>query len=79
MAKGVYGQTSDLKRLDDDGNLRYTVDFRSVYQEIFDTHLGVDAREILAGSTSSRSCSDAKKRGGRSGRPLSYELLIVVA
>jgi uncharacterized protein (DUF1501 family) len=39
--------TPDLRRLDDDGNLRYTVDFRSVYQEILDTHLGVDAKEIL--------------------------------
>jgi uncharacterized protein (DUF1501 family) len=49
VAKGVYGQTPDLRRLDDDGNLRYTVDFRSVYQEILDTHLGVDAKEILGG------------------------------
>jgi len=47
VAKGVYGQTPDLKRLDDDGNIKYTVDFRSVYQEILDTHLGVDAKEIL--------------------------------
>ena len=47
VAKGVYGQTPDLKRLDDDGNLRYTVDFRSIYQEVLDTHLGVDAKEIL--------------------------------
>jgi uncharacterized protein (DUF1501 family) len=47
VAKGVYGQTPDLKRLDEDGNLRYTVDFRSIYQEILDTHLGVDAKEIL--------------------------------
>jgi uncharacterized protein (DUF1501 family) len=49
VARGVYGQTPDLRRLDDDGNLRYTVDFRSVYQEILDTHLGVDAKEILGG------------------------------
>lgn len=47
VAQGVYGQAPDLKRLDDDGNLRYTVDFRSVYQEILDKHLGVDSREIL--------------------------------
>jgi uncharacterized protein (DUF1501 family) len=47
VARGVYGQSPDLRRLDDDGNLRYTVDFRSVYQEILNTHLGVDAREIL--------------------------------
>jgi uncharacterized protein (DUF1501 family) len=47
VARGVYGQSPNLGRLDDEGNLVYTVDFRSVYQEILDTHLGVDSREIL--------------------------------
>lgn len=47
VARGVYGASPDLKRLDEDGNLRYTVDFRSVYQEVLDNHLGVDSREIL--------------------------------
>ena len=47
VARGVYGQSPNLRRLDEEGNLAYTVDFRSVYQEILDTHLGVDSREIL--------------------------------
>ena len=29
------------------GNLKYGVDFRSVYQEVLNTHLGADAKEIL--------------------------------
>lgn len=44
---GIYGQSPDLRRLDEDGNLKYTVDFRSVYQEILDVHLGADSRQIL--------------------------------
>jgi uncharacterized protein (DUF1501 family) len=47
VAQGVYGQAPDLRRLDDDGNLRYSTDFRSVYQEILDVHLGADSRAIL--------------------------------
>ena len=49
VAQGLHGAPPDLGRLDADGNLRYTVDFRSVYQEILETHLGADAREILGG------------------------------
>ncbi|HXM53758.1 MAG TPA: DUF1501 domain-containing protein [Candidatus Dormibacteraeota bacterium] len=44
---GFYGQTPSLGNLDGTGNLRYTVDFRSIYQEILNTHLGADAKEIL--------------------------------
>jgi uncharacterized protein (DUF1501 family) len=44
---GFYGQAPNLSNLDGTGNLRYTVDFRSVYQEILNTHLGADAKEIL--------------------------------
>ena len=36
-----------LTQLDATGNLKYAVDFRSVYQEILAGHLGADAREIL--------------------------------
>ncbi len=46
---GRYGRQPDLGRLDADGNLAHTVDFRSVYQEILEVHLGVDPREILGG------------------------------
>ena len=44
---GFYGQAPSLSNLDGGGNLQFKVDFRSVYQEILNTHLGADAREIL--------------------------------
>src|SRR5260370_31622588 len=44
---GFYGQAPSLSNLDGTGNLKYTVDFRSIYQEILSTHLGADARAIL--------------------------------
>src|SRR5437763_2421734 len=44
---GLYGETPNLAKLDQLGNLSYAVDFRSVYQEILSSHLGVDAKEIL--------------------------------
>jgi uncharacterized protein (DUF1501 family) len=47
---GVYGQAPSLTDLDDTGNLKYTVDFRSVYQEILDAHLGADAKSALGGT-----------------------------
>ncbi len=45
---GLYGEMPSLSALDGGGNLKYAVDFRSVYQEILDGHLGVDAREVLS-------------------------------
>src|SRR2546427_3634971 len=47
---GLYGQTPNLTDLDATGNLKYTVDFRSVYQEILGGHLGADPKEILGAS-----------------------------
>ena len=47
---GLYGEEPSLTTLDDTGNLKYAVDFRSVYQEILGGHLGADSGEIL-GST----------------------------
>jgi uncharacterized protein (DUF1501 family) len=44
---GIYGQTPSLTDLDSTGNLKFAVDFRSVYQEILGGHLGADPREIL--------------------------------
>jgi len=44
---GVYGEMPSTSGLDRDGNLKFTVDFRSVYQEILASHLLVDAREVL--------------------------------
>lgn len=47
---GLYGETPGLGALDAGGNLAYAVDFRSVYQEILDAHLSVDARAIFSQS-----------------------------
>jgi uncharacterized protein (DUF1501 family) len=44
---GLYGGPPSLENLDSTGNLKYTVDFRSVYQEILTSHLGADAKSVL--------------------------------
>ncbi len=44
---GLYGELPSLAKLDPSGNIGYSVDFRSVYQEILDTHLEVDAKELF--------------------------------
>lgn len=45
---GLYGEAPSLSKLAADGNLAYSVDFRSVYQEILGSHLAVDPREIFS-------------------------------
>jgi uncharacterized protein (DUF1501 family) len=47
---GIFGQSPSLTDLDGTGNLKYQVDFRSVYQEILGAHLGADPKEILGGA-----------------------------
>jgi uncharacterized protein (DUF1501 family) len=47
---GFFGEAPRLDQLDRQGNQAYTVDFRSVYQEILASHLGVDPREVLSES-----------------------------
>src|SRR4030081_1495472 len=47
---GLYGQEPSLTSLDQTGNMKYSVDFRSVYQEILSGHLGADSGEILGAS-----------------------------
>jgi uncharacterized protein (DUF1501 family) len=44
---GLYGQGPSLSKLDTSQNVAYTVDFRSVYQEILTSHLGVDGQDVL--------------------------------
>jgi len=44
---GLYGDEPSLTALDGTGNLKYAVDFRSVYQEILSGHLGADSKGIL--------------------------------
>ncbi len=47
VAPGRQGQPHDLSRLDDDGNLFHSVDFRSVFASVLDRWLEVDPAEIL--------------------------------
>jgi uncharacterized protein (DUF1501 family) len=47
---GLYGQTPSLSKLDTSQNVAFNVDFRSVYQEILTSHLGVDGQDILGAS-----------------------------
>jgi uncharacterized protein (DUF1501 family) len=50
VKSGLYGAEPSLTSLDSTGNLKFAVDFRSVYQEILGAHLGADANEILGAS-----------------------------
>ena len=47
---GLYGQGPDLAKLDASQNVSFKVDFRSVYQEILSSHLGVDGADVLGSS-----------------------------
>lgn len=44
---GRYGARPDLASLDDNGDLVFTTDFRSVYATVIDRWLGADARLVL--------------------------------
>lgn len=46
---GIYGDQPSLTALDN-GDLKYGVDFRSVYATILDKWLGADSKEVLRGS-----------------------------
>ncbi|MSQ21911.1 MAG: DUF1501 domain-containing protein [Dehalococcoidia bacterium] len=46
---GLYGQRPSLESLDN-GNLRFTVDFRSAYASALENWLGVPSQDILGGS-----------------------------
>jgi uncharacterized protein (DUF1501 family) len=49
---GIYGQQPSLAAtdLDSAGNMKFTVDFRSVYSTILDRWLGVDSKAVLGGA-----------------------------
>lgn len=47
---GLYGELPSLAKLDASGNMGYSIDFRSVYQEILESHLEVDPREVFTES-----------------------------
>ncbi len=47
---GVYNETPDLMNLDANGDLKYTVDFRSIYATILNNWLAVDDTTVLNAS-----------------------------
>jgi uncharacterized protein (DUF1501 family) len=52
--KGIYGEPPSLSNLDSNGNLKYTVDFRSVYATVLDRWLGASSKDVLGGSYGSQ-------------------------
>ena len=52
--KGIYGEPPGLSNLDENGNLKYTVDFRSIYATVLDRWMGASSRDILGGSFGSQ-------------------------
>jgi uncharacterized protein (DUF1501 family) len=50
VAGGRYGETPSLRRLDPDGNLIHTVDFRSLYATVLERWLEASPDDILRGS-----------------------------
>ena len=45
--KGFYNKAPDLSNLDNNGDIKYTVDFRSVYATILDNWLNVSSKTII--------------------------------
>jgi uncharacterized protein (DUF1501 family) len=52
--KGIYGEPPDLKSLDQNGNLKYTIDFRSVYATVLDRWMGASSKDVLGTSFGSQ-------------------------
>ncbi len=52
--KGVFGEPPSLSSLDNTGNLKYTIDFRSVYATVLDRWLGASSADVLGGSFGSQ-------------------------
>lgn len=47
--KGIYGEPPSLSSLDSYGNLKYTVDFRSIYATVLDRWMGASSKDVLGG------------------------------
>ena len=50
VAGGFYGESPDLSDLDNSGNLKFSVDFRSVYATVLDNWLGAPSSAVLGGT-----------------------------
>jgi uncharacterized protein (DUF1501 family) len=48
--KGIFGEPPSLSSLDENGNLKFTTDFRSVYATVLDRWLGASSKDVLGGS-----------------------------
>ncbi len=48
--RGIFGEPPSLSSLDPNGNLKYTIDFRSVYATVLDRWLGASSKDVLGGS-----------------------------
>src|SRR5258708_3767283 len=48
--KGIYGEPPALNNLDKNGNLKYTVDFRSVSATVLDRCVGASSKDVLGGT-----------------------------
>jgi uncharacterized protein (DUF1501 family) len=47
---GLYGTYPSLANLDSNGDLKFNVDFRSVYAGVLRDHLGIDPALALGGT-----------------------------
>jgi uncharacterized protein (DUF1501 family) len=50
VSGGMYGEYPSLTKLDNNGDLKYNVDFRSIYASLLDGWLGGDVKEVLGKS-----------------------------
>jgi uncharacterized protein (DUF1501 family) len=50
VSPGLYGSYPSLEDLDDNGDLKFSTDFRNVFAAVLREHLGVDPAPVLAGS-----------------------------
>ncbi|HZR42230.1 MAG TPA: DUF1501 domain-containing protein, partial [Ktedonobacteraceae bacterium] len=54
IQKGIYGEPPGLGNLDQNGNLKYTTDFRSVYATLLDRWMGASSKDVLGASFESQ-------------------------
>jgi uncharacterized protein (DUF1501 family) len=52
VKSGIYGDPPDLTKLDSNGSVQWSTDFRSVYATLLESWLGVDSTGILGGKFS---------------------------
>jgi uncharacterized protein (DUF1501 family) len=50
VVPGSHGAYPSLQDLDDNGDLKFSTDFRNVYAAVLHDHLGIDPAPVLAGN-----------------------------